>query len=55
MTDFVAVEDRGAVRWLTLTNSGRMNAVPPTGWADLAQAFTEFEQFIYQGARHSRC
>jgi enoyl-CoA hydratase/carnithine racemase len=42
MSDFVASEDRGNARWLTMTSVGRMNAVPPSGWDDLADAFESF-------------
>lgn len=40
---FVHHVDRGRVRWLTLSNPGRKNAVPGTAWAELAAAFTDFE------------
>jgi enoyl-CoA hydratase/carnithine racemase len=43
VTDFVSSEDRGAVRWLTMSNPGRMNAVPPDGWGQLADAFAAFQ------------
>jgi len=46
MTDvrpFVSISDRDAVRWITLTNPGRANAVPATGWEDLDSALTAFE------------
>lgn len=42
MSDFVSIEDRANVRWLTMNNPGRMNAVPPSGWDDLADAFESF-------------
>jgi 2-(1,2-epoxy-1,2-dihydrophenyl)acetyl-CoA isomerase len=42
MSDFVTTEDRGNARWLTMTSVGRMNAVPPSGWDDLADAFESF-------------
>lgn len=42
MTDFVSISDSGAVRWLTMSNPGRMNAIPPHGWDELADAFEEF-------------
>lgn len=44
MSDFVRAEDRGRVRWLTLSNPGRMNAVPPSGWDVLADAFDSFSE-----------
>lgn len=40
---WISTTDRGPVRWMTLSNPGRRNAVPSTGWAELAGAFTEFE------------
>ncbi len=42
MHDFVTVEDAGNVRWLTMSNPGRMNAVPVSGWGELASAFEDF-------------
>lgn len=42
MSDFVATQDDGRVRWLTMSNVDRMNAVPPTGWDALADAFEDF-------------
>ncbi|MGA8040788.1 MAG: enoyl-CoA hydratase/isomerase family protein [Acidimicrobiia bacterium] len=36
-------EDRGPVRWLTLDRPGVKNAVPFDGWADLRDAFEDFE------------
>jgi enoyl-CoA hydratase/carnithine racemase len=43
---YVVTEDRGAVRWLTLTAPERKNAVPTTGWVELANAATDFESSI---------
>ncbi|HEX9644814.1 MAG TPA: enoyl-CoA hydratase-related protein [Acidimicrobiia bacterium] len=40
---FVAIEDRAEVRWLTLSNPGKRNAVPVTGWVELAEAFRDFD------------
>lgn len=48
MADFVTATDRGSVRWLTMSNPGRMNAIPPTAWSDLADVFNDFEE---SGAR----
>ncbi|MGI9667038.1 MAG: enoyl-CoA hydratase/isomerase family protein [Acidimicrobiia bacterium] len=46
MTDappsFVSASDAGSVRTITMSNPGRMNAVPPDAWTDLADAFEEF-------------
>lgn len=41
--DFVKIEDRGAIRRLTLTAPGRKNAVPTTGWDEIADAIDEFD------------
>ena len=43
MADFTTIEDVGLIRTLTMSNVGRKNAVPPDGWAELAQAFNDFE------------
>jgi enoyl-CoA hydratase/carnithine racemase len=40
---FVNTEDRGSVRWATMSSPGTRNAVPKAGWADLAEAFEDFE------------
>ena len=42
MSGFVRTEDRGTVRWLTMSNPGRKNAVPPDSWIELAEAFEHF-------------
>ncbi|MEZ5175874.1 MAG: enoyl-CoA hydratase-related protein [Acidimicrobiia bacterium] len=45
MSGFVTTEDvigTQTVRWLTMSNPGRRNAVPATGWDDLADAFSGF-------------
>ncbi len=39
---FVKTEDRGAVRWLTLSAPERKNAVPSTGWDEIADAIDDF-------------
>lgn len=36
-------EDRGEVRWMTLSNPGRRNAVPAEGWSELSEALSDFE------------
>ncbi len=36
------VEDRGRVRILTITNPPRRNAIPPSGWPQLAEALESF-------------
>lgn len=40
---FVSIHDEGAVRWVTLSNPGRANAVPMSGWSELAEALEAFE------------
>ncbi|MGI9585342.1 MAG: enoyl-CoA hydratase/isomerase family protein [Acidimicrobiia bacterium] len=42
MTAFVAQNDIGSVRTLTLSNPGKLNAVPPDGWLQLEDAFLGF-------------
>lgn len=37
------IEDRGAVRWLMIDRPHRKNAIPPEGWTQLTEAFTDFE------------
>lgn len=44
MTSFVSTTDSGAIRTLTMSNPGRMNAVPPSGWQELGDAFEAFEE-----------
>ncbi len=58
--DWLKVEDRDSVRWLTLDNPGRRNAVPMDGWADLRTSFAEFEEstnrvLIINGASGDFC
>lgn len=43
MSGFLTISDEGAVRTVTMSNPGRRNAVPPTAWMDLADAFSGFE------------
>ena len=43
MADFTTITDTGSVRTLTMSNPGRKNAVPPSGWSELGMAFNEFE------------
>ena len=40
---FVETEDRGPVRWLTLTAPGRKNAVPTAGWDEITEAADAFQ------------
>jgi len=43
MADFISTSDDGPVRTLTMSNPGSKNAVPSSGWVELADAFSEFE------------
>jgi 2-(1,2-epoxy-1,2-dihydrophenyl)acetyl-CoA isomerase len=40
---FVSVDDRGVVRWVTMSSPGAKNAIPKVGWSELAEAFEGFE------------
>lgn len=40
---WISSEDREAVRWISLSNVGRKNAVPADGWTELAAALEDFE------------
>jgi 2-(1,2-epoxy-1,2-dihydrophenyl)acetyl-CoA isomerase len=40
---YVSVVDDGAVRTLTVSNPGRRNAIPKTGWSELLAALDAFE------------
>jgi 2-(1,2-epoxy-1,2-dihydrophenyl)acetyl-CoA isomerase len=40
---WIRIEDRDQVRWLTLDNPERKNAIPMDGWEELGDAFREFE------------
>lgn len=40
---WITTEDRDRVRWITLSNPARKNAVPADGWPRLREAFEEFE------------
>lgn len=42
-SSFVSVRDEGPVRWITLSNPGRANAVPAFGWEQLLGALDGFE------------
>ncbi len=41
---FVTAVDQGRVRWLTMSSPGAKNAVPKTGWDELATACEAFER-----------
>lgn len=40
---FVSVDDRGLVRWVTMSAPGTKNAISKAGWSELADAFEGFE------------
>ena len=40
---FVSIEDRGSVRWVTMSSPGAKNAIPKIGWTELAEALEDFE------------
>lgn len=43
VASFLTITDTGDVRTITMSNPGRMNAVPPEGWGELADAFEAFD------------
>lgn len=43
MSDLLTIEDRGSVRWVTIERPHRKNAIPPGGWATLADTLRDFE------------
>ena len=43
MTPFITISNSGPLRTLTMSNPDRRNAVPPSGWRELAEAFRDFE------------
>lgn len=40
---WLEIEDRGAVRWLTINRPARRNAIPMDGWPVLEKAIVEFD------------
>jgi 2-(1,2-epoxy-1,2-dihydrophenyl)acetyl-CoA isomerase len=40
---WLEIEDRGAVRWLTINRPDRRNAIPMDGWPDLEKAILDFD------------
>ena len=40
---FASVEDRGSVRWVTMSSPETKNAISKAGWVELAAAFEAFE------------
>ena len=60
MSDFVRIDDREAVRWLTLSAPSTKNAVPSDAWDELAAAFRGFEEseqraLVVRGAGDDFC
>lgn len=60
MSRFLTVEDLGCVRTVVMSNPGRMNAVPPDSWVEMAEVFEEFEasearSLILTGAEGQFC
>jgi len=43
MAAFISTTDTGSIRTLTMSNPGRKNAVPASGWPELADSFGQFE------------
>ncbi len=43
VASFLTITDSGDIRTITMSSSGRMNAVPPEGWEELADAFEAFD------------
>ena len=39
---WLEINDRGAVRWLTINRPERRNAIPGDGWPEMEQAFSDF-------------
>jgi 2-(1,2-epoxy-1,2-dihydrophenyl)acetyl-CoA isomerase len=57
---FVQIEDRGPVRYLTLSQPERKNAVPDTGWDEIIDALNGFADsvqrvLVIRGAQHDFC
>lgn len=57
---FISAVDRGSVRWLTIDQQARRNAVPPAGWRQLEQAFRDFDSsparvLVVRGAGENFC
>lgn len=44
LMSWLRCEDESAVRWLTIDRPERKNAIPFDGWADLRDAFADFER-----------
>jgi len=60
MGGFLTLVDTDVVRTLTMSNPGRKNAIPPTSWSRLADAFEAFEAsdlrvLVLKGAHGDFC
>jgi len=44
MAPFLITRDTDTIRTVTMSNPGRRNAVPPTSWGELTDAFVDFEE-----------
>ena len=44
MAPFLTITDVDAIRNVEMSNPGRRNAVPPSSWGEMADAFTGFEE-----------
>lgn len=59
-SQYVRVADEGRVRWLTLDQPSRKNAVPTAGWSELGDALQEFADsdqrvLVIKGAGEDFC
>lgn len=57
---YVVCADRGSVRWLTLSQPDRKNAIPPAGWQQITEALQEFAEsdqrvLVIRGAGDDFC
>lgn len=57
---WLLTEDLGPVRWVTLHRPDRKNAIPPTGWRELREAFVDFDRstarvLVVRGSGGSFC
>lgn len=57
---WISAEDRGPIRWMTLSNPGRRNAVPGDGWVEFTEALEDFENsparvLVVKGAGEDFC
>lgn len=57
---WIATYEEGPIRWMTLSNPGKKNAVPPKGWEPLREALEDFDAsgsrvLIIQGEGEDFC